>query len=174
MTPEALKKLWNATLEDRMQFRNRNIGFNLEIQRLAGDLRNRKLKAFIVAHSYVAWYEWTKGLLYRIFKAKLGNGPKSDKELREFLDSYPSLRVLNTEEWEIEANQIRNCVAHEKFYFDYKSSNLVFVVEEKEKRIRLRELELKLGSISHTYGELLDCLIEKVTKGEISNKDLLL
>ena len=62
-------------------------------------------------------------------------------------------------------------MAHEKFYYDYKSSSLVFVMEKKEKRIRLRELETKFNSLIHTYGELLDCLVEKVTKGEISDKN---
>ncbi|MGA2308169.1 MAG: hypothetical protein ABSG57_01305 [Candidatus Bathyarchaeia archaeon] len=171
MTPKTLKRLYDDTRKERMQFRTRNIQFNVEIQSLAGNLRNRKLKAFIVAHGYVAWYEWTKGMLNKIYKAKLGKGPENDEELIRFLCDYPSLRVLDTEEWEIKANQIRNCVAHEKFYYDYKSSSLVFVMEKKEKRIRLRELETKFNSLIHTYGELLDCLVEKVTKGEISDKN---
>jgi hypothetical protein len=169
MPTEALKRLYNDTRKERLQFRIRNICFNEDVQELAWHLRNRKLKAFIVAHCYVAWYEWTKGLLYSIYKAKLGKGPKNDEELIKFLSDYPSLGVLSTEGWEIKANQIRNCVAHERFYFDYKWSDLVFLVENKEKRIRLRALESRFASISHTYIELLECLKEKVTKGEISD-----
>lgn len=173
MPTETLKRLYDDTRKERLQFRIRNIRFNLDVQELAWHQRNRKLKSFIVAHCYVAWYEWTKGLLYKIYKAKLGKGPRNDEELIEFLSDYPSLGVLSTKGWDIKANQIRNCVAHEKFYFDYKSSNLVFIVKNKERRIRLRELESKFASISHTYIELLDCLKEKVTEGQISDKNLL-
>ncbi len=173
MPPKTLKRLYDDTRKERMQFRMRNIQFNVEIQRLAENLRGRKLKAFIVAHSYVAWYEWTKGMLNKIYKARLGKGPKNDEELIRFLRDYPSLRVLDTEEWEIRANQVRNCVAHEKFYYDYKSSSLVFIVGKKEKRIRLREFKAKFNSLLHTNVELLDCLKEKVAKGEISDKNYL-
>jgi len=131
-------------------------------------LKNRKLKAYIVAHSYVAWYEWVKGLLSKIYKAKIGKGPENDEELIRYLNGYPSLGILNTEEWGIKANQIRNCVAHERFYYDYKYSELVLIVERKEKRIRLREVELRLTSISYTYSKLLKFLREMIEKGEIS------
>jgi len=77
--------------------------------------------------------------------------------LIRFLSGYPSLGIFSffSEEWEIEANQIRNCVAHERFYYDYKHSEIVFIVNGKEKRIRLREIEFRLLSISHTYWKLL-------------------
>lgn len=168
INPEALKKLYDDTRRERLQFERKNIRFDLDIQYLAERLRNRKLKAFIFAHSYVAWYEWTKRLLSKIYKAKLGKGPTNDQELLKFLDDYPSLKVpLDTTEWGIRANQIRNCVSHEKFYFDYKNSELVFMVK-KEKRVRLRELRIKIYSMADFYSTLLDSLKEKVTKGEIS------
>lgn len=168
ISPEALKKLYDDTRRERLQFERKNIRFDLDIQYLAERLRNRKLKAFIFAHSYVAWYEWTKRLLSKIYKAKLGKGPTNDQELLKFLDDYPSLKVpLDTTEWGIRANQIRNCVSHEKFYFDYKNSELVFMVK-KEKRVRLRELRIKIYSMADFYSTLLDSLKEKVTKGEIS------
>lgn len=170
ISPEALKKLYDDTRKESLQFRRKNIRFNLEIQGLVRTFKNRKLKAFTIAHSYVAWYEWTKRLLYKIYKAKFGKGPKNDEELMKFLDDYPSWKVLlDTKEWGIGANQIRNCVAHENFYFNYKASELVFMVKEKkEKRVRLRDLEIKVLPISNLYATLLRSLNEKVTKGEIS------
>ena len=169
ISPQALKKLYDNTRKERMRFRIKNIEFNLEIQRLVRTFKNRKLKAFTIAHSYVAWYEWTKTLLYKIYKAKFGKGPKDDEQLMNFLDDYPSWKaLLDTKEWGIGANQIRNCVAHEKFYYDYKHSELVFIIKEKkEKRVRLRDLEIKVIPISNLYLTLLRSLNEKVTKGEI-------
>ena len=171
ISPEALKKLYAALRKERVQFERQNIPFNLDIHGLLKGVKSRKLKAFIVVHNYVAWYEWTKRLLYKIYKAKLGKGPKNDEELMKFLDEYPTWKVfMVTRGWEIRANQIRNCVAHEKFYFDYKNSELVFMVK-KEKRVRLLELELKISSMSEFYAILLKSLREKVTKGEISYKE---
>ena len=170
VSPEALKKLYDDTRKERLQFERKNIRFNLDIQDLAERAKNRKLKAFIVAHSYVAWYEWTKRLLSKIYKAKFGKGPTNDKELLKFLDDYPSLRVpLDTTEWGIRANQIRNCVSHEKFYFDYKPSELVFMVK-KEQRVRLRDIEIKIYSMANFYATLLRSLEEKITKGEVSHR----
>jgi hypothetical protein len=74
---------------------------------------------------------------------------------------------LDTREWGINANQIRNCVAHERFYYDYKHSELVFTVEKKEKRIRLRELRWRFISIAHTYATLIQSLKQKVETGKI-------
>jgi len=168
MSPEALKKFYNDTRKERLQFEGKNIGFNLDIQNLVERVKNRKLKAFIFAHSYVAWYEWTKRLLSKIYKAKFGKGPTNDEELLKFLNDYPSLKVsLDTTEWGMRANQIRNCVSHEKFYFDYKSSELVFMVK-KEKRVRLRDIKIKIYSMADFYVELLRSLNEKITKSEIS------
>lgn len=166
--PDALRKLYNDIQKER-RFRNKNFKFNFEIQWLARHHANRKLKAFIIAHGYVAWYERTKQLLYKIYKARLGKGPKNDGELLDFLDDYPSLKVLlDTREWGIEANQIRNCVAHEKFYFDYKPSEIVFIVKiNKEKRIRLRELQTVLYPMLHLHSTILGSVSEMVTKGEI-------
>lgn len=172
INPKALKKIHDDIRKEMTQFRMKNIKFNLEIQKLVRIFKNRKLKAFIVVHSYVAWYEWTKGLLYKIYKAKFGKGPENDEELLKFLDEYPLLGVLNTKEWGIEANQIRNCVAHERFYYDYKPSELVFKVKKKEKRVRLRELEFRLRQMSHTYFRLRQYLREKVIRGEISYESL--
>ena len=168
--PEAVKKLYDDLQKERIQYERKNIRFNLDIQTLLEGTKNRKLKAFIVAHSYVAWYEWTKRLLSKIYKAKFGKGPANDRELIKFLDNFPSWKgYLDTTRWGISANQIRNCVSHEKFYFDYKNSGLVFMTK-KEKRVRLRELRGGIYSLSHFYITLLKALKEKVTKGEISYK----
>ena len=170
ISPQALKKLYINLRKERLQFERKNIRLNLDVQWLlrTRSIKNRKLQAFIVAHSYVAWYEWTKRLLYKIFKAKFGKGPANDEELLKFLDDYPSWKgFLDTTEWGIRANQIRNCVSHEKFYFDYKPSELVFMAN-KEKRVRFRELEMTIYSMSHFYATLLRSLEEKITKGQIS------
>ncbi len=172
ISPRALKKLYDDTRKERLQFERKNIRFNLDIQRLLGRVKNRKLKAFIVAHSYVAWYEWTKRLLYKIHKAKFGKGPTNDNELMKFLDDYPSWKgYLDTTEWGIQANQIRNCVSHERFYFDYKTSELVFMVK-KEKRVRLRDMRVKILPMSHFYATLLSSLREKVTESKISYRNM--
>ena len=172
ISPKALKKLYDGTRKERLQFERKNIGFNLDIQSLMERVKNRKLKAFIVAHSYVAWYEWTKRLLSKIYKAKLGKGPTNDEELMKFLDDYPSWKdSLDTTEWGIKANQIRNCVSHEKFYFDYKPSVLVFMAKQ-EKRVRLRDIEIKIYSMANFYSILLRSLEEKVAKGEISYRNM--
>jgi hypothetical protein len=164
MSPEALKKLYDNLKKERMQFERKNIRFILDIQISHWGSKDRKLRAFIVAHSYVAWYEWTKRLLSKIYKAKFGKGPTNDGELIEFLEDYPSWKgYLDTTEWGIKANQIRNCVSHEKFYFDYKNSKLVFMTKT-EKRIRLREVQRMILSMSHFYGAVLDALRKKVTK----------
>jgi hypothetical protein len=129
-------------------------------------IKDCKLKAFIVAHSYVALYEWTKRLLSKIYKAKFGKGPTNDEELLSFLDDYHHGKFFGYNRMGIRANQIRNCVSHEKFYFDYKLSELVFMAN-KEKRVRFRELEMKIYQMSHFYVTLLRSLREKVTTGEI-------
>jgi len=167
VSPEALKKLYDDLRKERIQFERKNIRFNLDIQTQYWRVKDRKLGAFIVAHSYVAWYEWTKRLLRKIYKAKFGKGPANDGELIEFLEDYPSWKgYLDTTEWGIKANQIRNCVSHAKFYFDYRNSELVFMTK-KEKRIRLRDLKRRILSMSHFYSTVLNSLIKKVTKGEI-------
>jgi hypothetical protein len=170
ISPKALKKIHDDIRKEMTQFRRKNLRFNLEIQRFIRILKNRRLKAYIIAHSFVAWYEWTKGLLSKIYKAKMGKGPENDEELIRFLYDYPSLGILDTEEWEVKANQIRNCVAHERFYYDYKPSEIVFIVNGKEKRIKLREIEWSLMSISNTYQTLLQYIREKIERGEISPK----
>jgi hypothetical protein len=164
MSSEALKKLYDNLKKERMQFERKNVRFILDIQTSHWRSKDRKLRAFIVAHSYVAFYEWTKRLLSKIYKAKFGKGPTNDGELIEFLEDYPSLKgYLDTTEWGIKANQIRNCVSHEKFYFDYKNSELVFMTKT-EKRIRLREVQRMILSMSHFYGAVLNALRKKVTK----------
>lgn len=88
----------------------------------------------------------------------------------KFLDGYPSWKVsLDTKEWGIRANQIRNCVSHEKFYFDYKTSELVFMAK-KEKRVRLRDIRFKIYPMASFYATLLDSLKAKVTKGKVSHE----
>jgi hypothetical protein len=174
INPKALKKIHDDIQKEMTQFRRKNLRFNLEIQRLVRILKHGNLKTYIVAHSYVAWYEWTKGLLSKIYKAKFGRGPENDEELIKFLSGYPSLGILDTEEWEIKANQIRNCVAHERFHYDYRHSEIVFIVNGKEKRIRLREIESRLRFISRTYWKLLQFIEEKVEKGEISPSESIL
>ena len=170
---EALKKLYRATRKEAEEYERKNIRFNLEIQEQLRKVKNRKLKAFIVAHSYVAWYEWIKKLLYKIHKAKLGKGPANDHELMKFLDDYPSLKgSLDKPEWEIRPNQIRNCVSHESFFFDYKASELVFMMR-KEKRILLRDLWIGIFPIANLYGILLRSLEDKLTKGEVRYESII-
>ena len=152
---ERLKKLYLNTRRERARFEKKNIGFNLDVWDSLKELKNRKLKAFVVAHIYVAWYEWIKRLFNKIYRARFGRGPVDDRELLGFLDAYPTLkRSLDTTDWGVTANQIRNCVSHERFYFDYRSSELVFMTR-KEKRVRLRDLWWRIHLLAHLYVELI-------------------
>lgn len=155
-------KILHHKIKKQRPFDVKNIRFNLRIQDLLEEVKDRKLKAFIIAHCYVAWYEWTKKLFYEIYKAKLGKGPKNDDELQKFLRDYPQWNFLSTKTWGIRANHIRNCVAHEKFHYDYKDSEIVFLVHGKEKRLKLIEMKLKLFQLSHIYPKILAALREKI------------
>jgi len=94
----------------------------------------------------------------------MGKGPKNDEELLDFLDDYPTLKkFLDTTDWELKANRMRNCVAHEKFYFDYRLSEIIFM-DKKEKRIRLIEIRSRFITLSNFYVELLDILKESVPR----------
>jgi hypothetical protein len=168
ISPELLRKLFDELRKEKISFENKNVLFNFYVQDLMRKVRNRKLQAFMVAHNYVAMYEWTKRFMSKIYKAKLGKGPTNDEELMIFLDDYPSWKyLLDTSEWDIKPNQIRNCVAHQKFYFDYRSSELVFMLG-KEKRVPLNELRRMVGPMAHFYSTLLTSLKEKITTGKIS------
>jgi len=160
MKPEALKELYDA-LKVRKKSETKNIEFIVSIYGMSRRIKNRKLRAFIIAHCYVAFYEWTKRLLYKIHKVKFGKAPKNDEELMKFLDDYPSMKFLiDTSIWEIEPNQIRNCVSHEKFYYDYKNSELVFM-PRKEKRIPLRELWRIIIPMMNFHSTILHFLAKK-------------
>lgn len=168
ISPSALEKLYYDILGKGGQFESKNIQFNLEIQGLLEKVKIRKIQAYIVAHSYVAWYEWIKNFLNKIYKTKLGKGPKNDDELIKFLEGYPSWKYsFDTTKWGIKPNQIRNCISHEKFWFDYRHSQIVFMTK-KEKRVPLRYLRRHINSMSHFYATLLRSLKEKLTTGEIS------
>lgn len=172
MKPKALRKLYDDISKEWKPFETKSIRFILDMYVVSGRIRNRKLRAFIIAHCYVAFYERTKRLLYKIYKAKLGKGPKNDEELMEFLDDYPSWKfLLDTSEWGIKPNQVRNCVSHGKFYFDYRSSNFVFMVK-KEKRIPLRELWRIIIPMSHLYSSVTRSIVEKVRKGKTVKSNL--
>lgn len=165
--PQGLKKLYEATRKEREEYERKNIRFNLVIQGQLEKVKNRKLRAFIIAHSYVAWYEWIKKLLYKIHKAKFGKGPANDNELMKFLDGYPSLKyLLHRPEWEVRPNQIRNCVSHERFFFDYRAGELVFMTK-KEQRVPLRDFRWAINPMANLYGILLRSLADKATKGEV-------
>ena len=168
---KALKRIYNEVRKEKFHFGTKSVKFSYEIIEIVAYLKNRKLRAFVSANSYVAWYEWTKRLLNKIYKARFGKRPKNDEELIQFLEDYPTLEVLDTKEWEIEANQIRNCVAHGRFYYDYRLSELVFIVQNKERRVRLRELQYKLFFMIRMYARLVEFLRYKVT-GEMSYENI--
>jgi len=147
MSSQALIKLYQDTAKEREQFQRKNIRFNLDIQSsyLYEGIKDRKLRAFVIAHSYVAWYEWIKRILQKLMRAKTGQGPKNDKELLDFLDDYPKLKQsIDTTDWELKPNRMRNCVAHEEFYFDYRLSELIFMDDDKEKSVMLHKSIFKI------------------------------
>jgi hypothetical protein len=144
------------------QFDFKNIQFIGDIYNLFKRTKNRKLQAFIIAHCYVACYEWTKKLFYEIYKAKVGKGPANDEELKDFLANYPTWNFLTMDTWDIRANAIRNCVAHEKFYYDYQNSDIVLVVNGKEKRLKLIEMRLELIQLFNFYDETQKALKQKI------------
>jgi hypothetical protein len=164
MKPEALRKLYNDISKEYNPFQTRSIRFILDMYTTSRNIKNRKLRAFIIAHCYVAFYERTKRLLSKIYKAKFGKGPKNDERLMEFLDNYPSWKfLLDTSEWGIKPNQARNCISHGKFYFDYRNSVFVFMVE-KEKRIPLRDLWRIAVPMAHLYSSVTHSIVERAGK----------
>jgi len=164
----ALRGIVKDIRKKRLDFGQRNINFILGVQELTRTMNNRKLKAFILAHCYIAWYDWEKNLLLTIYKWKYGKGPNNDEELIKFFEeNFPSLGILNTRELGIKANQLRNCIAHEKFYYDYRCSELVLMVTGKLKRIPLREMQRRFLIMTSTYSMLIQSLKLKVDTGKI-------
>jgi hypothetical protein len=53
-------------------------------------------------------------------------------------------------------------VAHEKFYYDYQNSDIVFVVNGKEKRLKLIEMRLELIQLFNFYDETQKALKQKI------------
>lgn len=167
MKPKALSRLYYDISKEWKPFETKSIRFIFDMYEMSRGISSRKLRAFIIAHCYLAFYERTKRLLYKIYKAKFGKGPKDDKELMSFLDDYPSWKsLLDTSRWRIKPNQIRNCVSHGEFYYDYKHSEFVFMVK-KEKRIPLRELQRIVLPMLHLYSSVARSIVKKaLTNGK--------
>jgi len=159
MPKVTLQNLLIEILKERMQLDTKNMKFTLEIQGFLRKTKNRKIRAFLAVHSYTAAYEWVKKLLYKIHKAKYGKAPKDDAELMSFLDDYPSIkRLMDTSKWGMKSNQIRNCVAHQRFYFDYRSSELVFCLN-KEVRVWLKDIEIIIFPMANLYSSIIRSLV---------------
>jgi hypothetical protein len=148
----------------------KNAEFNLKIVSSTRNIENRWLKAYIIAHSFATWYEWTKDLLKDIYKYKTGKKPKSDEELLGYMNQFPRLNPFNnfTKQIGLNANQIRKCIAHEKYYFDYKNSELVFN-NKKEFRVALKDFETLIVLLANFNKELEFYIKEIALNGKIEN-----
>lgn len=148
----------------------KNAEFNLKIVSSTRGIENRWLKAYVVAHSFATWYEWTRDLLKDIYKYKTGRKPKSDEQLLAYMNQFPRLNPFNsfTKQIGLNANQIRKCIAHEKYYFDYKSGELVFT-NKKEFRVALKDFETLIVLLANFNRELEFYIKEIALNGKIEN-----
>lgn len=166
---ERIKKMYYKRQQNSVL--KHNINFNISIMELLRNQKNRKLKSYMLAHSFATWYEWTKTRLNEIYKCKFGKGPMNDEELLKFMEQYPKLHpfAIFNEAYGINANQIRNCIAHEKYFFDYKNNELVFVFN-RECRISLRDLEQVTFMLANFVTDLEVAIREVALTGELSIK----
>ena len=109
-------------------------------------------------------------LLKDVYKYKTGKKPKSDEELLAYMNQFPRLNPFNnfTKQIGLNANQIRKCISHEKYYFDYKSSQLVFT-NKKEFRVALKDFETLIVLLANFNKELEFYIKEIALNGKIEN-----
>jgi hypothetical protein len=157
----------------RRRLTEKNAEFNLKIISSLRNLENKWLKAYITAHSFATWYEWTIDSLKDIYKYKNGKKPKNDEELLAYMNQFPRLKPFNnfTKQIGINANQIRKCVAKEKYYFDYKSNELIFR-NRKEFKVALKDFETLIVLLANFNKELEFYLKEIALNGKIENSML--
>jgi hypothetical protein len=70
--PEILGKILGEIRKERLHFGEKNIDFVLKVQGLVETTNDRKLQAFILAHCYIAWYEWTKACFIKFTRGNSG------------------------------------------------------------------------------------------------------
>jgi hypothetical protein len=154
----------------RRMLNQKNAEFNLKIVSALRSVENRWLKAYIIAHSFATWYEWTRSLLKDVYKYKTGKRPKSDDELLAYMNQFPRLNPFNnfTKKIGLNVNQIRKCIAAEKYYYDYKSNELIFT-HKKEFRVSLKDFETLIVLLANFNRELEFYIKEIALNGKIEN-----
>jgi hypothetical protein len=155
------------------QLTEKNAEFNLKIVSSLRELDNKWLKAYIIAHSFATWYEWTIDQLKDVYKYKNGTRPKSDEQLLSYMNQFPRLNPFNrfTKKIGINANQIRKCIAKEKYYFDYKTNELIFR-NKKEFRVAIKDFETLIVLLANFNKELEFYIKEIALNGKIENSIL--
>ena len=125
------------------------------------------VSAHLVAHLYKTLYEYIKPILLQMYKAKFGKATNNSKELLTIFAGYSTLENLLQEKIQnIRANQIRNCIAHENYYFDYSDSSFVFLIHEKEVRIQSQNFVNAATNLVYLFGAFLCCLISPFSSSQ--------
>ena len=165
--------IYKMYAKKRRLLSEKNAEFNLKIVSSLRHLENPWLKAYIIAHSFATWYESTKNLLKDIYKYKNGKGPKNDEELLAYMNQFPRLNPFNnfTKQIGLNANQIRKCIIHEKYYFDYKNNELVFT-NKKQFKVALKDFETLIILLANFNRELEFYIKEIALNGKIENSML--
>jgi hypothetical protein len=164
------KSIYKMYAKKKRIFNQKNAEFNLKIVSSLRNIDDKWLKAYIIAHCFATWYEWTIGQLKDIYRYKNAKGPKNDEELLAYMNQFPRLNPFNIliKQIGINASQIRKCVAKERYYYDYKNNQLIFT-NKKEFKVKITDLETLIVLLANFNNELEFYIKEIALNGKIEN-----
>jgi hypothetical protein len=167
------KSIYKMYAKKKRQLNQKNAEFNLKIVSSIRNIDDKWLKAYIIAHSFATWYEWTIDQLKDIYRYKNAKGPKNDEELLAYMNQFPRLTPFNSfmKQIGINASQIKRCIAKEKYYYDYKGNELVFT-NKKEFRVKIKDFETLIVLLANFNKELEFYIKEIALNGKIENSIL--
>ncbi len=167
------KSIYKMYAKKKRLLNQKNAEFNLKIISSLRSIDNKWLKAYIIAHSFGTWYDWTIDHLKDIYRYKNSKGPRNDEELLAYMNQFPRLTPFNNFMMQIgiKASQIRRCIAKEKYYYDYKSNELVFT-NKKEFRVKIKDFETLIILLANFDKELEFYIKEIALNGKIENSIL--
>jgi hypothetical protein len=167
------KSIYKMYAKKKRLLNQKNAEFNLKIISSMRSIDNKWLKAYIIAHSFDTWYDWTIDQLKDIYRYKNSKGPRNDEELLAYMNQFPRLTPFNNfmKQIGIKASQIRRSIAKEKYYYDYKSNELVFT-NKKEFRVKIKDFETLIVLLANFNKELEFYIKEIALNGKIENSIL--
>jgi hypothetical protein len=167
------KSIYKMYAKKKRLLNQKNAEFNLKIVSSLRNIDDKWLKAYIIAHSFATWYEWTIGQLKDIYRYKNSKGPKNDEDLLAYMNQFPRLNPFNIfmKQIGINASQIKRCIAKEKYYYDYKSNELVFT-NKKEFKVKIKDFETLIVLLANFNKELEFYIKEIALNGKIENSIL--